>query len=177
MAAFLTGLDDADRDQVEDAKRGAAPRPGRPRATHAQALEGPGARSAPLPDASGAHAAWLAGSWAKARLLAPEQALVLENDPGKARVTARAYVERYLRLPNYSSNLERLGFGEEDLAGQGSDRLVDAIVGHGTAEQVAAQVRAHLEAGADHVCVQPLAHGGGIDAGALEVLAPFLLAL
>ena len=84
--------------------------------------------------------------------------------------------KRYLRLPNYSSNLGRLGFSEEDLAGQGSDRLVDAIVVHGSAEEVAAQVRAHLEQGADHVCVQPLAHGGGLDAGALEVLAPFLLA-
>jgi hypothetical protein len=88
--------------------------------------------------------------------LAPEQALVLEEDPRRARVTARVYLERYLRLPNYRSNLERLGYGEEDLAGQGSDRLVDAVVVHGNPGEVAAQVRAHLKAGADHVCVQPL---------------------
>jgi len=62
------------------------------------------------------------------------------------------------------------------LAGQGSDRLVDAVVVHGNPGEVAAQVRAHLKAGADHVCVQPLTPGGGVDAGALEVLAPLLLA-
>ncbi len=89
-------------------------------------------------------------------LLAPEQALVLEDEPNRARVIAKTYLERYLRLPNYRANLERLGFGEEDLAGQGSDRLVDALVIHGTPGEVVARVRAHLEAGADHVCVQPL---------------------
>jgi probable F420-dependent oxidoreductase len=112
-----------------------------------------------------------------APLLAPEQALVLESEPGRARATAKEYLERYLRLPNYRSNLERLGYSEEDLAGQGSDRLADAIVPHGGAEEVAARVRAHLESGADHVCIQPLASSGGIDAGALETLAPLLLAV
>jgi probable F420-dependent oxidoreductase len=109
-------------------------------------------------------------------LLAPEQALVLEADPAKARATARAYISGYLGLPNYRANLARLGFGQDDLAGQGSDRLVDAVVVHGAPAEVAAKVRAHLEAGADHVCVQPLAPAGGVDAGALELLAPLLLA-
>jgi probable F420-dependent oxidoreductase len=110
-------------------------------------------------------------------LLAPEQALVLKDEPDRARVIARTYLERYLRLPNYRANLERLGYDEEDLAGQGSDRLVDALVVHGTPAEVAARVRAHLEAGADHVCLQPLSQKGGIDAGALEVLAPLVAGL
>jgi probable F420-dependent oxidoreductase len=109
-------------------------------------------------------------------LLAPEQALVLEEEPAQARATARAYLERYLRLPNYRQNLERLGYGDEDLDGRGSDRLVDALVAHGNADEVAGRIGAHLEAGADHVCVQPLSPGGGIDAAALQVLAQRLLA-
>jgi probable F420-dependent oxidoreductase len=112
----------------------------------------------------------------EAPLLAPEQALVLEAEPAKARVTARAYLSSYLGLPNYRRNLERLGFDEDDLAGPGSDRLVDAVVVHGGPDEVAAKVRAHLEAGADHVCVQPLAPDGALDTRALEVLAPLLLA-
>jgi probable F420-dependent oxidoreductase len=110
-------------------------------------------------------------------LLAPEQALVLESEPGQARVAARAYLERYLRLPNYRSNLQRLGYSDEDLAGSGSDRLTDALVPHGSAEEVAARVLAHLEAGADHVCIQPLAANGRFDAGALATLAPHLLTM
>lgn len=108
-------------------------------------------------------------------LLAPEQACVLDDDTDRARVTARAYLARYLRLPNYRGNLERLSYSDEDLAGSGSDRLVDDIVPHGTVEHVASRVRAHLSAGADHVCIQPLAHGGGTDEGAIEALATLLV--
>jgi probable F420-dependent oxidoreductase len=112
----------------------------------------------------------------KGPLLAPEQALVLEEDPGQARITARAYLATYLQAPNYRANFGRLGYTEEDLAGAGSDRLVDALVVHGGPGQVVSRIRAHLAAGADHVCIQPLAHGGGFDFGALDVLAPRLLA-
>jgi probable F420-dependent oxidoreductase len=63
-------------------------------------------------------------------------------------------MKRYLDLPNYTGNLRRLGWGEEDLGGGGSDRLVDALVAWGSLEQIAARVQAHLDAGADHVCVQ-----------------------
>jgi probable F420-dependent oxidoreductase len=92
-------------------------------------------------------------------LLAPELAVVLEPDVEAAREAARAYARTYLGLRNYSANLLRFGFTERDLAGGGSDRLIDAVVPHGTPEAVAEAVRAHLEAGADHVCLQPLGHG------------------
>jgi probable F420-dependent oxidoreductase len=89
-------------------------------------------------------------------LLAPEQALVLETDPAKARAIARGHMAMYLGLPNYVRNLRSLGFGDDDLRDGGSDRLVDAIVAWGNADALLARVRAHLAAGADHVCVQVL---------------------
>jgi probable F420-dependent oxidoreductase len=93
------------------------------------------------------------------RIVAPELAVVLETDAETAREAARAYAASYLRLRNYTSNLLRFGFTEADIAGGGSDRLIDAVIPHGSAERVAEAVRAHLEAGADHVCLQPLGHG------------------
>jgi probable F420-dependent oxidoreductase len=90
----------------------------------------------------------------QAALLAPEQAVVLETDPERARAVARGHTERYLRLPNYVNNLRRLGYTEEDVAGRGSDRLVDDVVAWGDVDQVSSRIRAHFEAGADHVCVQ-----------------------
>lgn len=89
-------------------------------------------------------------------LLAPEQMAVFSTDPTEARRLARAGMKIYLGLPNYWNNLLRLGFTEEDRADGGSDRLVDAIVVWGTADDVAARVKAHHDAGADHVCVQVL---------------------
>jgi probable F420-dependent oxidoreductase len=88
------------------------------------------------------------------RLLAPEQAVVLETDPTTAREIARSHLKIYLGLPNYTNNLRRFGFGDDDLAGGGSDRLVDAIVAWGDVDTVASRVRAHHDAGADHVCIQ-----------------------
>ena len=90
------------------------------------------------------------------RLLAVEQAVVLETDSSKAREIARVHTSRYLALPNYVNNLRRLGFGDEDLVNSGSDRLVDAIVAWGDMTAVVDRVRAHQSAGADHVCVQVL---------------------
>jgi probable F420-dependent oxidoreductase len=92
-------------------------------------------------------------------LLAPEVAVVVEPDPNTARQHARAYAATYLRTSNYTRNLLRLGFSERDLADGGSDRLIDAVIPHGTAGAVAEAVRAHLDAGADHVCLQPVGHG------------------
>lgn len=89
-------------------------------------------------------------------LIATELACVLDTDPGPARAAARRYAELYLGLGNYTRNLLRYGFSEDDIAGGGSDRLIDAIVPHGTAEEIAAVAGAHLEAGADHVCLQPV---------------------
>jgi probable F420-dependent oxidoreductase len=90
-------------------------------------------------------------------LLAPEQKVVIDTDADRARKLGRRRVQNpYLGLVNYTSNLRRLGFTDEDLADSGSDRLVDALAEHGSAEQVAGQLRAHLDAGADHVCIQLL---------------------
>jgi probable F420-dependent oxidoreductase len=78
----------------------------------------------------------------------------LESDPGQARAIARRHISRYLDLPNYTNNWRRLGFTDDDLVGQGSDRLVDALVAWGDVEAVSRRVKDHLDAGADHVCVQ-----------------------
>jgi probable F420-dependent oxidoreductase len=92
-------------------------------------------------------------------LLAPEVAVVLETEAVAARESARAYMSLYLTLPNYVNNLRRLGYSEDDVAGGGSDRIVDAVVPWGLPAIVAARVRAHLDAGADHVCVQIVGAG------------------
>jgi len=102
------------------------------------------------------HTARARGILGAGRLLAPEQAVVLETDPERARTIARAHMAIYLGLPNYVRNLRSLGFDDGDVTGGGSDRLVDAIVAWGDVDAVAARVRAHYDAGADHVCVQVL---------------------
>lgn len=89
-------------------------------------------------------------------LLAPEQTVVVEADADAARAVARPMLRRYLGLRNYVSNFRSLGFTDEDVAGEGSDRLVDAVIAHGDAAAVAARVDEHVAAGADHVCVQVL---------------------
>ena len=105
-------------------------------------------------------------------LLAPEQKVVLETDPVRARAIARPRVQMYLGLSNYVSNLRRLGWTDEDLAGEGSDRLIDALAVHGDAETVARGITAHLDAGADHVPVQVL---GDDPVPAYRALAEVLL--
>lgn len=92
--------------------------------------------------------------------LCPEQAVVLESDPQKAREIARGHMAMYLTLPNYTNNLKRFGFTDEDLADGGSDRLVDAIVAWGDEDSIASRVQAHHDAGADHVCLQVLPPDG-----------------
>jgi probable F420-dependent oxidoreductase len=107
-------------------------------------------------------------------LVAPEVAVVVEPDDETARATARAYAELYLGLRNYTNNLLRFGFSEADIAGGGSDRLIDAVIPHGSPERIAEAIRAHLEAGADHVALQPLRPGGASVAD-YEALARVLL--
>lgn len=87
--------------------------------------------------------------------LAAELMVLLDNDPASARQLARDSMNLYLGLPNYANNLRRLGWLEEDIAGP-SDNLVDAIVAWGDEDDIAARVKAHHDAGADHVCVQHL---------------------
>lgn len=90
-------------------------------------------------------------------LLAPEQKVVVDADPVRARSIGRPAVEHpYLGLSNYTSNLRTLGFTDDDLAGSGSDRLIDALVDHGAAATVAEQLRRHFDAGADQVVIQLL---------------------
>jgi len=107
-------------------------------------------------------------------LLAPEQHVVLETDPAKARALARQALSFYLGLPNYTNNFLRLGFAAEDFAGGGSDRLIDALVAWGTVEQAAARVREHHDAGADHVSIQVITADGSHDRAAFRDLAGVL---
>ncbi|MDX6589773.1 MAG: hypothetical protein QOI84_1047 [Solirubrobacterales bacterium] len=93
-------------------------------------------------------------------LLAPELACVVDSDRSRARAAARAYARIYLGLSNYTNSVLRFGFGDEDLADGGSDRLIDAVVPQGSAEEIAAVARAHLDAGADHVALQPVGKPG-----------------
>ncbi|MDZ4266276.1 MAG: LLM class F420-dependent oxidoreductase [Mycobacterium sp.] len=88
--------------------------------------------------------------------LAPEHKVVPTTHAEKARATGREALGIYLNLTNYLNNWRRLGFSDDELAKPGSDRLVDAVVAHGTAEQIAARLYEHIEAGADHVPVQVL---------------------
>ncbi|MFC5992865.1 TIGR03620 family F420-dependent LLM class oxidoreductase [Pseudonocardia hispaniensis] len=89
-------------------------------------------------------------------LLCPEQAVVLETDPGRARAIGRAYTSVYLSQPNYVNNVLELGFTHDDLRDGGTDAFVDALVAWGDEDRVCARVQAHLDAGADHVAVQAL---------------------
>jgi probable F420-dependent oxidoreductase len=101
-----------------------------------------------------------------APLLAPEHKAVLESDPRRARALGRPRVQSpYLGLVNYTSNLRRLGWSDADLVDGGSDALIDALVAHGDADAVAAKLTMHIEAGADHVCVQLLTQP---DAGPMD---------
>jgi probable F420-dependent oxidoreductase len=113
-------------------------------------------------------------------LLAPELAVVLDTDPTTARATARRYMATYLGLANYTNNLRTLGYTDDDLAGGGSDRLVDAVIAWGDVDAIKRRVDEHLDAGADHVCVQPLdysdpADGRYVPLEHLTELAPALL--
>lgn len=102
--------------------------------------------------------------------LAPEQAVVVDPDPVVARGIARAHVSSRLRLRNYVAHLEAVGYTQADLAGSGSDRMIDDLVAWGDADTVVARVRAHLDAGADHVAVHPLVGAAAGPAGLLSQL-------
>jgi probable F420-dependent oxidoreductase len=88
-------------------------------------------------------------------LLAPSQLVTINPDPDAARAVGRQMLGDYLGTVNYASSWRRLGFTDEDLAPPGSDRLIDALLAHGTAEAVANRVNEHLGAGADHVALLP----------------------
>jgi len=106
------------------------------------------------------------------KLLCVEQAAILESDAREARARARQFLSFYLRLPNYANNWKRLGYSDADLAGEGSDRFIDATVAWGDERAIRARLDAHWQAGADHVCVQAPGAGGRSDERLLELLAP-----
>ncbi len=108
-------------------------------------------------------------------VLAPEQGVVLETDPARARAAAREHLQAYLGLPNYTNSWREDGFGDADFADGGSDRLVDALIAWGDADAIAARVRAHHEAGADHVCIQPIIRDLDRSMAELRALVPVLL--
>jgi probable F420-dependent oxidoreductase len=116
------------------------------------------------------HTAFARSVLGAAPLLVPEQAVSLAASPGEGLAAGRAYAHRYLRMPNYTRNLERFGFEPSDFADGGSDRLISAIVPSG-ASAVLDRVRAHLDAGADHVVLQPLDAGGAFAVGQFDDLA------
>ena len=90
------------------------------------------------------------------RYLCPEQAVVLETNPDKARDIGRAFLGFYLTLPNYANNLLRLGFDENDFKDGGSNGLIDSIIAWGDLSAIRNRIRDHQAAGADHVCIQVL---------------------
>jgi probable F420-dependent oxidoreductase len=148
MRAFLDGLD-------------AAPTPV-PRERRCLAALGPKMLQLSAERSLGAHTYFVPVEHTRAAreqlgpsaLLAPELACVVDENVESARAKAREYAKLYLRLSNYTRNVLRFGFTEEDIADGGSDRLIDAIVPHGNPAELAAAARQHRLAGADHVCLQ-----------------------
>jgi probable F420-dependent oxidoreductase len=106
--------------------------------------------------------------------LCTEQKVLLETNASRAREVARKAAAIYLNLPSYRNNLKRLGYTDADLDGGGSDRLIDAVVAWGDEKTIADRIQAHRDAGASHVCIQPLHPEGKPlpDERILEVLAP-----
>jgi probable F420-dependent oxidoreductase len=150
LAQFLDELDEAEIPVPVDERVIAALGP--------KALALAGARSAGTHPylTSPEHTATAREALGAGAIVAPEQGLILETDPDRARAIARQFLARYLEAPNYTNNFRRLGFAEDDIAGGGSDRLVDALIAWGDEDALAARVQAHRDAGASHVCVQVL---------------------
>jgi len=153
LARMRAYLDEMDRAEVGFPDRGAPPRVLAalgPRMLRLAAERTAGAHTYLVPPEHTAMARETLGS---GPFLAVEQAAVLDRDLSRARETARAFAGFYLGLAPYAGNLRRLGWGD-DLENGGSDRLLDAVVARGDAETIAGRVSEHLDAGADHVCVQ-----------------------
>ncbi len=121
------------------------------------------------------HTRWAREVLGPGPVLAPELAVVLETDRSAALELARQYAAIYLPLPNYANNLRRFGYGDADFEGGGSDRLIEDVIPWGDAETIARRVHDHLDAGADHVCVQVVAGLEGFPLADYRSLAPALL--
>jgi len=108
-------------------------------------------------------------------VIAVELAVVRDREPATARATARRHTAIYVTLPNYTNNLRDFGFDDDDFAGNGSDRLVDAIVAWGDIDTIARRVAAMRDAGADHVCIQVIRPDDEIPRVDWRELAPALI--
>lgn len=108
------------------------------------------------------------------KLLCPEVWVLLETDPAKAHAAAREALSRYLQLENYVNAWRGQGFSDFDLAGGGTDRFIDAVVAWGDENAIRARIQQHWDAGADHVCIQPIGPQGSrqVDERVLNLLAP-----
>jgi probable F420-dependent oxidoreductase len=104
--------------------------------------------------------------------IAPEHKVVLTTDAEKARAVGRKALEIYLNLTNYLNSWKRLGFSDDEVAKPGSDRLVDAVVAYGTVDEIAARLKEHLDAGADHVPVQLLTSSDKLVPALTELAGP-----
>jgi probable F420-dependent oxidoreductase len=154
MRAFLDGLDRAETPVPQDRRCLAALAP-KMLALSAERSLGAIPYFVPVDHTRAARAELGVGP-----LLAPEVAVVVDGETDRARDRAREYARAYLGLSNYTNNLLRLGFTEEDIATGGSNRLIDAVIPHGNADEIATAIRAHLDAGADHVALQALGEPG-----------------
>ncbi|HVV76983.1 MAG TPA: LLM class F420-dependent oxidoreductase [Mycobacteriales bacterium] len=121
------------------------------------------------------HTALARGALGPEALVATEQAVALSTDASVARAAGRQHLSIYLDLPNYTNNLRRLGFADEDFAEGGSDRLVDALVAWGDESAIAQRVQEHRDAGADHVCIQVVNQDAAAPADQWRALAPALV--
>jgi probable F420-dependent oxidoreductase len=168
MASFLDGLDSASTPVASSARVLAALGP--------KMLELARTRAAGVHpyNVTPEHTALAREALGPSSLVLPEQAVALTSDPELARTLGRGHLARYLALPNYTNNLRRLGFGDDDFAGGGSPRLVDALVAWGDEGAIASRVRAHRDAGADHVCIQVLSKEGLFPRRVWRDLAPVL---
>lgn len=122
------------------------------------------------------HTARARGALGPGKLLCPEQMVLLEQDPATARAIGRKALALSFSLPNYRNSYLRMGFATQDLENGGSDRLIDTIVAWGDEDAIRGRIQQHWDAGADHVCIQPLRRDGVKlaegDLRVLELLAP-----
>jgi probable F420-dependent oxidoreductase len=121
-----------------------------------------------------AHTAWARNILGPDAWLCPEQMLLLETDASRARAIARSHMATYIGLDNYKNNLKQFGFVETDFENGGSDKLVDAIVAWGDEKSLRERIQTHLQAGANHVCIQTIKDevDRGPDMALLKLLAP-----
>jgi probable F420-dependent oxidoreductase len=172
MQNYLDELDASERGIPQDARALAALGP---RMLQLSAQRSCGALPYLIPPE---HTRWAREVLGAGALLVAEQKVVVDADPVSARALARRGVTRYFRLPNYTSNLKRFGFTDEDVAGNGSDRVIDAIVAWGDVDAIARRITEHLDAGADQVAIQVLTDavntGSGLPRDDWRKLAPVL---